>query len=484
MVPSGEGTSNEGGNFMSQKVKGAGKPSSKVLTPRNVIGYALGDTGGVLAFGVISAFLNMYYTDVLGITTGKLVILFLVARIWDAVNDPMMGAFLDSRKPTRWGRFRPYIYFGSFPMILSLILCFLPLPAWKENQYLVYAYITYIFYGMAYTFVNIPYGSMATVMTEDTGERSVLSIARTFGAGIGQAVGSVILPLCVYEVADNGAKVLSGSKLFTAVLFIACAMLVVYFLNFRLTKEQNIEVKKEEKRDGLLKTFGSLFKNRAFLSLSLASMILIMANMYGQTVNGYLFKNYFGTPKLQSMIMIANYLPLVILMPFTTKLIKKFGKKELCSIGAYIAAAAYLAGLIVHTTNPYVFLVILFASGFGIAFFTLEVWAMVSDAIDYQEKLTGHREEGTSYAVYSFFRKVGQTLAGVGANAALGFVGYQVGTTAIIQDEAVTNGIYVIATLIPFIVYLVQGLLLHLAYPLSRDRVEELHAELAVRRAE
>ena len=174
------------------------------------------------------------------------------------------------------------------------------------------------------------------------------------------------------------------------------------------------------------------------------------------------------------MIMIANYLPLVILMPFTTKLIKKFGKKELCSIGAYIAAAAYLAGLIVHTTNPYVFLVILFASGFGIAFFTLEVWAMVSDAIDYQEKLTGHREEGTSYAVYSFFRKVGQTLAGVGANAALGFVGYQVGTTAIIQDAAVTNGIYVIATLIPFIVYLVQGLLLHLAYPLSRDRVEEL----------
>ena len=143
------------------------------LTARNIIGYALGDTGGVLAFGVISTFLNVYYTDVFGINPAKLTVLFLVARLWDAINDPMMGAFVDSRKPNPKGRFRPWVYFFSFPMMASLILIFLPIydwfPGFNQTQFLIYAYITYIFYGMMYTGVNIPYGSMATVMTTDTG---------------------------------------------------------------------------------------------------------------------------------------------------------------------------------------------------------------------------------------------------------------------------------------------------------------------------
>ena len=165
------------------------------LTAGNVIGYALGDTGGVLAFGVISTFLNMYYTDVFGINPAQLTILFLVARVWDAINDPVMGSIIDRLKPRRTGRFRPWIYFFSFPMMLSLFLIFLPVQEWfglSSNQLLIYAYITYIFYGMMYTGVNIPYGSMATVMTNDIKQRSTLSMARTVGAGFGTMAGSVI----------------------------------------------------------------------------------------------------------------------------------------------------------------------------------------------------------------------------------------------------------------------------------------------------
>ena len=455
----------------------------RVLSMRNIIGYALGDTGGVLAFGVISAYLQMYYTDVLHITLGKITLLMLIARVWDAINDPIMGAILDVQKPTKWGRFRPYVYVFSFPLILSLILIFIKIPGMSETQYLIYAYITYIFYGMSYTAVNIPYGSMATVMTEETGERSTLSVARTFGAGIGQMAGSIILPLFVYSVADTGAKYLDGNKLFVGVLFVACFMVVAYQLNFRLTKE-TITVTKEKPKGTLKKSFIMLFRNRPFISLSIASMLLVAGNMYCQTINNYLFKNYFGTPKLFSLVTIATYLPIACMVPFMTKLIKKFGKKELCAFGGFIATVGYALLFFIQTTNPYVFLGFLLVIGFGISFFTLEVWALVSDAIDYQEKLTKQREEGTSYAIFSFFRKLGQTVAGIGSTIALSIIGYQTAEGVLEQTKAVNDGIYNTATIVPAFIYLAIGLILLLIYPLTRDKVEELHEELRQQREE
>lgn len=459
------------------------------LSAGNVIGYALGDTGGVLAFGVISTFLNMYYTDVFGINPAQLTILFLVARVWDAINDPIMGSFLDRLKPRRTGRFRPWIYFFSFPMMLSLFLIFLPVQEWfglSGNQLLIYAYITYIFYGMMYTGVNIPYGSMATVMTNDIKQRSTLSMARTVGAGFGTMAGSVIFPMVVYTVASNGAKYLDGHKLFAATLIIVGFQFVAYQLNFRLTKETVVpEVKKEKASVG--KTLKSLMKNRPFVTLSLASMLLIAGNMFTNTANGYLLKNFYETPGLQALVPVATYLPMAISIPFLNKLVMKFGKKELCGFGAFIAAGAYLVMWIWQIPNPYIFLGFLFITGIGLCFFTMEVWAIVSDTIDYQDKLTGRREEGTSYAIFSFFRKMGQTLAGVGYNALLAVIGYvaaEAGSDAVVQQTTeVNNGLYTLATLVPFIIYLVMALLMQFGYNLNKTKTIELKNELEERNA-
>ena len=460
------------------------------LTARNIIGYALGDTGGVLAFGVISTFLNVYYTDVFGINPAKLTVLFLVARLWDAINDPMMGAFVDSRKPNPKGRFRPWVYFFSFPMMASLILIFLPIydwfPGFNQTQFLIYAYITYIFYGMMYTGVNIPYGSMATVMTTDIKERSTLSMARTFGAGIGQMAGSVILPLVVYSVADNGAKFLDGHKLFAAILVIAGLQLVAYQLNYRLTKETVIAPPKE-KGDSVFKVMGSLMKNRPFITLSLASMLLIAGNMFTNTANTYLFKNYYEAPGMQALVPVATYLPMALFMPFLNKLVLKFGKKELCAFGAYLAAGTYLLMYIIKLPSPVLFMAGLFITGIGLTFFTMEVWAIVSDAIDYQDKLTQKREEGTSYAIFSFFRKMGQTIAGVGVNALLAAIGYVAGTAGtnevVKQTAEVNSGIYTLATLAPFVFYLVMALLMHFGYNLGKNETIALKEELETRNA-
>ncbi len=453
------------------------------LTARNIIGYALGDTGGVLAFGVISTFLNVYYTDVFGIDPAKLTILFLVARLWDAINDPMMGAFVDSRKPNPNGRFRPWVYRFSWLMMASLILLFLPINDIFPNfhHYLLYAYVTYIFYGMMYTGVNIPYGSMATVMTRDIKERSTLSMARTFGAGIGQMAGSVILPLVVYSTASNGAKYLDNHKMFSAILVIVFLQFIAYQLNYRLTRETVIAPAKE-KGDTVFKVMGSLVKNRPFVTLSLASMLLIAGNMYSNTANTYLFKNYYEAPGMQAMVPVATYLPMALFMPFLNKLVLKFGKKELCGFGAYLAAATYLIMYFVKIPNATLFLVGLFITGVGLTFFTMEVWALVSDTIDYQDKLTGKREEGTSYAIFSFFRKMGQTIAGVSFNALLAGIGYvaaTAGTDEVIrQTDEVNRGIYTLATLLPFVMYIIMALLLHIGYNLGKTQTEDLKKEL------
>jgi GPH family glycoside/pentoside/hexuronide:cation symporter len=457
---------------------------TKRLTKTNIIGYALGDTGGVLAFGVIGSFLQMYYTDVLHIPLAQITILMLVARIWDAVNDPICGALIDSRKPTKYGRFRPYVYWFSFPMVVAFILIFVKIPGLSENQYLIYAYITYILYGMMYTAVNIPYGSMATAMTDNLRERSALSVARSFGSGLGSVPGQILLPLFVYSTAvDTGVKYLDGSKLLGGIVLIGGFMVILYTASFKMTRE-TISAPADQKKENMLKVMSQLVKNRPFVTLCLAAMLLLAGSMYTQTVFNYLFKNYFGKPGLFAMVTVVTYIPMLALMPFMGKLSMRFGKKEICSFGSIFAAAAFLLLFFLHTDSPYVFLSIVLVSGFGVSFFTLEVWALVSDTIDYQEKLTGRRDEGTSFASFSFFRKLGQTLAGIGATMAMGAIGYVTTEGVTAQTEQVNQGIYNIATLVPFVMYLVMFLLLQFGYPLTRIRTEELGQELAKNHAE
>ena len=447
------------------------------LPVRNYVGYAMGDMAGVLTFGTIGSFLQMFYTDILHISLGSITVLMMVARIWDAINDPMCGALIDSRKPTKYGRFRPYVWYFSIPLALAFIATFYKVPGLTEKGYLTYAYITYILYGMMYTAVNIPYGSMASVMTTDQTERSTLSVIRSLGAGIGTALSQMVLPLFVYSTVAGGAKILDQNKLFRGVLMLAVLSVVVYYLFFRLTREYVAPVK-GQKSENFLKTFAKLMGNRPFVALCLASMLLIAGSMYTQTVFNYLFKNYFEKPGLFALVTVATYLPMLLLMPFVGKLVRKYSKKDICAIGSLAAALAFLVLYFIRTDNAMLFLGVVVFSGFGLCFFTLEVWAMVTDVIDYHEKLHHRRDEGTTYACFSFFRKLGQTVAGIGASMALAAVGYSTAQGNVTQTQAVNEGIYSIATIVPFLMYLCMFLLLQFGYPLTKKALEQLHAEL------
>ncbi len=479
----------------------AEKSSTHGIGVKDRIGYALGDTAGLLTFALISSFLQVFYTDTLGISPAKVAVLFMIARIWDAINDPMWGAFVDSRKPTKHGRFRPYILGASIPLAISALFMFTDLPlvinnffgtniVWSEGQYLAYAYVTYIFYGMMYTGTNIPYGSLASVITDDEIERSSLSMWRSVGAGIGGLPAQILMPMLVYTtvaVGDSTVKRLDPMKVFYAVLILAVLTIVTYFIHFKCTKER-IAPPPKQKQEGynVFNTVKFLLKNKPFIALCGVSMLLIAFQMYTQTNYNYLFKNYYGKPGLYSFVTVCTYLPMALFLPVMGKLIRKYGKKEICAVGLGFAAVVNLLMYFLKFTpfamNPYAFLVLTFFSGMGQTFLVLEVWALVMDVIDYQELLSGRREEGTSYAFFSFTRKLGQTAAGAGSSALLALIGYDVSKVDIGQNQQVLERLYDITTLIPAIVLLIMFIILTFGYKLSKSRLEELQVQLAQER--
>ncbi len=451
---------------------------------KDKVGYALGDMGGLLTFSLISSFLNVFYTDVLRIPLGQITVLMIIARVWDAINDPMWGGFIDSRKPTKYGRFRPYILWFSIPMAVAAVLMFAKVPGIAPGKYIVYAYVTYILYGMMYTAVNIPYGSLASVVTDDELERSSLSMWRSIGAGVGGLPATILLPMIVYTENAEGVKVLDGNKMTVAVLILAIISVVIYYLHFRMTKERVVFPEKQKDRNfNIFRTMKDLAKNKPFVVLCVVSMLLIAFQMYYQTTFNYLFKDYYGKPGLYAFVTVCTYGPMALFLPFMGKLITKFGKKELCAVGLGFAAVINILLFVLRGTalagNPYVFLAFTFFSGMGQTFLVLEVWALVMDVIDYHELRTHRREEGTAYSLYSFTRKLGQTLAGAGVNALLAFIGYDVNKVGIGQDRAVLDKLYDISTLVPAITLGIMFVLLAFGYSLSKKKLEKIKVELA-----
>ena len=478
---------------MSKEKKTAEVHATSGITTKEKIAYACGDFGGVLTFSLISSFLTMFYTDCLHIPLAQITILMLVARIWDAINDPIWGGFIDSRKPTKYGRFRPYVMWASIPLAVAAVLMFIKIPGLTANQYLIYAYVTYIFYGMMYTGVNIPYGSLASAITDDPQERSSLSVWRSVGAGFGNIPSMILLPLLVYsqvvdEATGETTKVLDPTKLGFAVLVIAVVSIGIYGLHFKGTKERITALNPQQNEGAgkmhVFRPVGDLLKNPPFIFLCLTSMLLIAFQMYTQTTYNYLFLNYYEKPGLYSFVTVCTYVPMALFLPIIGKLVRKFGKKELCSFGLAFAAiinfVMYGIGFTNLAANPYIFMALLFLSGAGQTFLTLEVWALVMDVIDYHELRSGRREEGTTYAIYSFTRKLGQTLAGVGVPVLLAVIGYNVDATK--QAAEVVERLYTMATLVPAIALLVMFLCLGCGYSLSKGKLQGMHQELEAKR--
>lgn len=447
---------------------------------KDKLGYMFGDFGNDFTFILSSSFMLKFYTDVMGVNAAVVGMLMMAARFVDAVTDVTMGQIVDRSKPTKDGKFKPWIKRMCGPVAIASFLIYQSGFADMSMGFKVFwMVVTYILWGsIFYTSINIPYGSMASAVTADPKERADLSTWRTIGATLaGLAIG-VGTPLVAYEVVD-GNTVLSGTRMtIIAGVFSVCAI-ICYLLCFNLVRER-IPVEANNQKLEVGKLIKSLVTNRALLGIIAAAILLLLGMLGMQGMAGYVFPNYYGSASAQSLSSLAGSLVvLVVCAPFASKLAAKFGKKELSVVSCAFGAAVYLVCLIVKPQNPYVYVAFYTLAFAGLGFFNTVIWAMITDVIDDAEVRNGVREDGTIYSVYSFARKLGQAFSSGMIGSLLSMIGY---TTETAFDPAVTSGIFNLSCIIPAVGLAAVALALLFIYPLNKKRVEENCAELAARR--
>lgn len=438
------------------------------------LGYMFGDLGNDFFFILASSFLMVFYTKVLGIPGSVVGTLFLVARLLDAVTDVTMGRIVDTAKISKNGRFRPWIRRMAIPVVLSGILMFIP--AAKNFSYagkLIYIYITYLLWGsICYTAINIPYGSMASALTEDPIERTSLSTFRSIGAAIAGVIVSAGVPMIIYTYDAAGNQLIIGERFLPIVIFFGVLALICYFLCYSLTVERAKILPTTQKREGLLPTLSSLTKNRSLWAIIAAAIVLLLSSLLSNTMNLYLFMDYFKSKEAMSVAGILQTACTLILAPFSTTIAKKIGKKEASGIAVLFASVIFFLLFVLRLKNPWLFCLFLLLGNLGTGLFNLMIWAFITDVIDAQEAATGRRDDGTIYAAYSFARKIGQALAGGLGGYALSLIGYVTSTENVVQSDIVTERIYSFSTLVPAICYFIVAVILIFWYPLSKRQIE------------
>lgn len=449
---------------------------------KDKIGYMFGDFGNDFTFILSSSFMLKFYTDVMGIHAAVVGVLMMAARFVDAFTDVAMGQIVDRSKPTKDGKFKPWLRRMCGPVAISSFLVFQS--GFANMPYLfkvVWMVVTYILWGsIFYTSINIPYGSMASAISADAKDRASLSTWRSIGSTLAGLVIGVGTPLFAYETV-NGNTILSGNRMTIIAGVFSVMAVICYMLCFKLATER-VEVPQNNTKFNFGDLMKSLVTNRSLIGIIAAAILLLLVMLTMQGMNAYLFPNFYGNVAAQSVAALAGSLVmLVVCAPLATKLSAKYGKKELAIGSCLFGAVVYLICWVLKPENPYTYVVFYVVANIGVGFFNMVIWAMITDVIDDAEVKNGVREDGTIYSVYSFARKIGQALSSGMIGALLSVIGYSAATAF---NPEVVNGIFNMTCIIPAIGFVGIALVLMFLYPLSKNRVEANVLELKKRRGE
>lgn len=440
---------------------------------KDEIGYVFGDMAGSFVNLFVDAYFLIFCTSVLGISAGWMGTLFLVARLWDAINDPIMGSF-----PDRWmigksgDKFKPWIKIFMIPLALSGVLCFfnVPLEGIALHAYVAFAYVLY---GMSYTGTSMPFGAMASVVSDDPIQRSKLSRARSIGGTIVGIVGLSIVPVVCF---DKQSNILPGRFTLIAVVF-GVLSIISYFVLLNLTQErirQNVE-KAEKFNYG--KVLKATVHNRPLIGVMVATLGSMLFITGSNQVRSYIFKEYYARTDVMSIISLATIPILVICFPLVPKLVAKFGKKATLMAAIISSTIFSVIPVVMEIKNVYVYSALVVLGTIGQTVFTMLIWALVTDCLDYSEWKFHERSDGSMYSLYTFSRKIGSTIASTGVSFGLAAIGFVSGSNVVQTAEAV-NGIYFLVNIIPVVTCALELIGVGLIFNLNKETTEQMYAEL------
>ncbi len=530
------------GGIMSKKPQLLDENGKRKFGIWDKLAYAAGDAGCNLSFGLKNT-VQTFWLVYMMMETGMFSLLLVLVQAWDAINDPLIGSLIDNdKRKYKMGKYKTYILIGAIGLLVGGAAVFLPFPNANTVVKAMLFIVGYVIWDAAYTMANVPYGTMLNIVTDDAGERAQLSVFRSIGGAIGGMVPGIILPMLIWqkvtydpknptwfldkieipegsgnafapenflanpltgEAYKEGDAVLSpltggqlevllGENVFWAALIMGVFAFVFFIFMIRKITIRGNEYAMVNQEGGekvnLIKSFGTFMKNRPAVGCTIAAMGMFLGMQSAGTANTIMFATHFGQASLSGVVQAVGFAPMFIFMPFATKLVKKYGKKEVASIGS-IAGLVGGAILCIFPLCPkdvqlIIYLIGLVFFGLGMGFYNCVSWAMMGDAIDYQEWKFGKREESVVYALHSFFRKLSQGVGPAAVIAIMGtpLIGYVSALGTIGQSaETASRLCWLVAGLYAFSA-LCQFVGVALIYNIDKKTVERMNKELAERR--
>lgn len=443
------------------------KENNKKLTLKEKISYGFGDFGNGFMFDLGQAYLSKFFTDVCGIAPMVAKNIFVYTKIFDAFMDPIAGSAVDAKKPGRFGKFRPIMMVSSIILAILTIVTF-TMPKLSLQSRLVYAYAAYMVWGLVYSFTNVPYGSLASVMTQDVEERSQLATYRQAGSlGAQLITGVAFVPILIHF---SDPKV--GYPIAAAIM--SLIGVISFYICFRNTRE-NIQPKaKVQEKVTAGDYFKVVFTNKPLLALILMTLFTISAMNANNQMMIYYCQYALGNVKLQPVINSIMIGCSVVGIAIIPKMVSMFGKKKTAMIGFIIGIIANGLNFILPA-NFYTFTALVTIGYVALAIPNGVTWAFVSDAIDYGEWHTGKRREGITYAAFNFSRKIAQSIAAYVTLGALGLTGYVPNAH---QTAKALLGMKAVMALYPAVALGVAAIVIGLLYNLSDDKYREIVKDL------
>ncbi|HHV11623.1 MAG TPA: MFS transporter [Clostridiales bacterium] len=432
---------------------------------------------------MISGYLFIFFTQFIGINPLHFATIILLVKIWDGINDPIIGALCDRIAPKNGDKFRPWIFWGSFSLAISGVIIFINTSEFPYGAKLAVFVVGYLVWDVCYTIVNVPYGSLNSNITADPIERSQLSTFRSFGGVFGGIILGIVIPLLVFKketIDGTQVSTFQGDKMFFLAAVLGVLSLICFQLLYRWTIERvHSNAAQENVKFNYFRTLKEFFTSRPLLGRILASVSVFVFIMGSQQLGQLVFQLYFGNGQLAALSGVATVIPMLAMGPFIKHLVKRFGKKELCSYPLLGSILIYILMLILPIKSPIIWILMLMLANTCSIMLTMLGWALMTDCIDAQEIKTGRREEGSIYATFTMCNKMAQGFGAALVPAMIAFVipGLDLKNTATWTTEYATS-VKNLSVIMPLVGLIIVFISMTYIYNLDKKTVASMQEQL------
>ena len=452
------------------------------------LGYSMGDMGCNFSFQLVSTFMQLFYLQYIGIESGHYATIILISKAFDAVNDIVIGNLVDTKKIGKKSKYMPWIILGAVTLVIFNVMLFAPVKNFPYAGKYAWCLVSYCLWSIAYTMVNVPYGSLHSVITDDPQQRVTLSTFRSIGAALPAIIVMVALPGIVYSKQTNSAgeeiDVLKGETLLPVALVMSVFAFFVLWGTTKLVKER---VHREGTQNvtgfkAIISSAKSYFTNRAMVGATIATVASVGLINSTMSLNNMVFQYFFNDASKTGIAMIGSYAPMIIVMVLIGKLTKKFGKKNVLVtamlIGAISGVVSLFAPITPDSKGMIVYIICLMGLNVGNAVFQISVWAIVADCIEVSARKTGKSEEGSLYALYSFFRKLAQGVGQAVVSWGLVAINFKEGDNAI-QEAGFGDKVKMLYIVLLMVASVISFLAMKFIYNIGKKEEEEFAKKAA-----